>query len=85
MILALALASATPLDQPGLVVPQPVRYEFVFETAKRVCPALYVSAKNQQDLNTLVDRVTERLGFSSHESILLIDFCILYSDGVTQR
>lgn len=88
LFLAAALVAATPAhalkndtsnttDNRGMIIPQPVRYELVFETAKRACPAAYP----ETDPGVVINNIADRMVFSNDETLLLYNFCIVWVEG----
>lgn len=80
---ALLLATAPSADTRGLVLPLPIRFELVFETAKLACPKLEqnLEANGAQNTASFVSQLGERLGLNPDEQVSLINHCILYTRG----
>lgn len=83
-ILAAALAAATPAiaadsdtNNRGMLIAQPVRYEFVYEAALRACPLAYPKADPAEALGDMAQKLT----LSRDETVLLFNYCLVWIDG----
>ena len=71
LMLAVAPAQANLTDE---------QVEEIFVLSKEVCPAAMAS----EDAGDYVTKLFEEKGLEGSETILLLDFCIMYTEGLIQ-
>jgi hypothetical protein len=82
MLLALSLA----LAQPQLIEHSPIRYELVYQTARRVCPvASRYPNKTAEQYRRLLHYLRDTAGFTADEANSMLNHCIMYSLGRHSR
>lgn len=86
-MLSLIFAAALASQKPYALTPQPTRHEIVFRVAKIVCPQMEknLAGYTLNDLLDASDRALSggrrRVRLTGPESLLLIQYCIMYHEG----
>jgi hypothetical protein len=83
VMLLMAPVSASAQNDPntrGMMLPYPIRYEFVFQAAQQVCPRM--TTISDQEMTEFLAGVKYRIGLNDEETSTLLNHCILYIQGV---
>lgn len=75
------LSAKSPSARPGYREAHPIRFEFVYEAARRACPIM-ATITDTARMEAFLVKVRTQVGLTAAETTSLLNHCLIYGDGL---